>query len=289
MMITGRWERNRYNIIRALGHGGTGSVYLVRGKDGCLRAMKVSPDLTGITHEHRILAYLNQRTEHDETRVVPRVYELDDFQKGDTVYHYIITEYCPGKSLSKFKGRLSAGDTAALGRQIAGFLYILHSLGLVFGDLKPANVLYNPGTRRTFLIDYGGVCVKGQRLKQYTPGYDRANWGAGSRNADEQFDIFALGILLAEMILGKVHKKPGQGLGQLIDRVNREVKCKTLRTVIIRALRQEIKDCREIAAALSRVTENASLPGGRETNAFVSIISVASVLAFVLSLAYYYQ
>jgi len=289
MIITGRWERNSYTVIRSLGQGGTGKVYLVRAGDGSLRAMKVSADLTGITHEHRMLTFLNRRAGPNRLGAIPRVYELDDFQEGGTVYHYIITQYCPGKNLSKYMGRLGNGDAAAIGLQIIESLELLHSSGLILGDLKPSNVLYEPRTKRVFIIDYGSVSVKGQNLKQYTPGYDRASWGAGSRIADEKFDIFALGVLLAGLLLGEVRRPQGDGLAKFVNQAATGIRHAKLRDIVIRALRQDISECGEIAGVFSDIMTDTAGCESRETGLFVGVVGAASVLAFIFSLAYYYQ
>ncbi len=289
-VVTGRWERNRYTIVRLLGQGGTGRVYQVRDSIGRLLAMKVSGDLFAITHEHRVLVYLNNCSGGRKPDVVPRVFELDDFQVGSEVYHYLITEYCPGKNLGSRLGRLKPGEIAAVGKRVAEFLHWLHRHGFVFGDLKPGNVLYNPESGAVYIIDYGSVCLKGHGLKQYTPGYDRASWQAGTRVADEHYDMFALGMLMASLALGKVRGKDGGKLSSLYSRVLQGIRHPLLRATIVKTLKQETRDCSEIAAELSAIPRESEDQGyGQETAAFVNIVGAASVLAFIVGIVYYYQ
>ncbi len=288
--ITGRWERNSYRIVRLLGQGGTGLVYLVQNDNGGLRAMKISADVTGITYEHRILVFLNRCGRIKELGIVPEVYELDDFQIGKTVYHYIVTRYCPGTNLGTCLGRLRNRHVAVIGKQVAGFLSRLHEEGFIFGDLKPGNIVYDFPTGKINIIDYGSVSVKGHSLKQYTPGYDRASWQVGTRIADEQYDMFALGILLTALAVGKRELSPGGGLSGLISLVTRRIEPGHLQKTIVKALRQEAAGCREIALCLSVAEkESETAKSGRENTMFVHIVGAASVISFILSLAYYYQ
>ena len=249
-LICGWWERNIYRVERVLGRGGTAHVYLVRDTRGALKAMKISPDRVGVTHEHRILRLLNQAEGGTKQSVVPQVYELDDVFIENTVYHYIITQFCPGTDLAKCLGRLAIPDVLAIGVQIARFLSCLHSSGFVYGDLKPGNVVYDPRAKTVHIVDYGSVSIKGNGLHQYTPGYDRASWQAGTRMADEKFDIFSLGMLLALLIMGKVSRRDNGGLAGLTARVSRRIRPGPLRHIILGAFRQDISDCLEIALKL---------------------------------------
>jgi len=288
-LITGRWERNCYKVIRLLGRGGTGVVYLVKDENGELRAMKISSDLIGITREHRTLLFLNRGNRTVKLKAVPEVYELDDFQIGSTVYHYIVLDYCPGVSLGKYKGRLTARQVAMIGQQAARFLDCLHRAGLVFGDLKPGNVLYDFKNNIIYVIDYGSVCFKGQSLKQYTPDYDRASWQAGTRIADENYDTFTLGMFLTSLALGKV-SGTGAGLAGLISIITRGIKHPLLREAVLKTLQQRPPRCREVAAELSIVLEEDEVKAGCEgIGGFVNFIGIASAVSFMLSLAYYYQ
>jgi len=285
--VRGRWEQRHYRIERLLGRGGTGLVYLVSDEKGEPRAMKITGDLMGITHEHRMLVYLNRLKGTSELEMIPEIYELDDFQIGGEVYNFTITQYCPGKGLDRIKGRLTQGDIALIGSRVAKFLNSLHREGLVYGDLKPGNILYDRRKGDVYIIDFGSVTIKGQYLKQYTPGYDRAGWEAGTRIADELYDTFALGILLASLNIGKlagIHRE--KGLYDLIARVRGCPIHPMLKETILKALKQEVSGINSITEALSSVREG---PGSGENNSFATLVGAMSLLSFVLGVAYYYQ
>ena len=289
-IITGRWERNRYQAVRFLGSGGSGLVYLVRDKEARLRAMKLSTDIVSISHEHRILIHLNNNCGLNDSNMVPQVYELDDFQLGSVVYHFLITEYFEGKSLGRLVGRTGCSRALAIGVQISWFLSCLHKAGYVFGDLKPGNIILDREQDEIHIIDYGSVSVKGHSLKQYTPGYDRANWQAGDRIADEGYDMFSLGMLLLSLVLGKQNQTGNHNLNEVISMAVKKIKDKTLLNVIIKCLKQEAGTCFEPAGCLEVIP--ADMPGaeaGPEVGAFVNYIGAVSIISFMLSVVYYYQ
>ena len=86
----------------------------------------------------------------------------------------------------------------AIGSHILNKLSELHALGWVFGDLKNENVLVS-GFGVAELIDYGGVTPKGNAVRQFTEIYDRGYWTAGSRTADEGYDLFSFGVLFLQL------------------------------------------------------------------------------------------
>ncbi len=288
--ITGRWELNSYQVVKPLGQGGTGLVYLVKDQNGVFRAMKISPDVTAITHEHRVMVFLNHCDRIKELGVVPQVYELDDFQVGRTVYHYIVIQYCTGINLGRCLQRMNSRDVILIGQQVAEFLSRLHDQGLIFGDLKPANIIYDSRNRKVSIVDYGSVSLKGHSLKQYTPGYDRASWQVGSRVGDEGYDVFALGVLLTALAAGKRDLCLQGGLPGLIKLVKEKVRPMHLQKSIIKALKQESTEGREIARQLLEAAQkDQAAERGKKTGIIVNVVGAVSILSFILGLAYYYQ
>ncbi len=290
-IITGRWERNRYQAIRLLGSGGSGLVYLVRDREARLRAMKISTDIRVISHEHRILVHLNNNCGLKDTNMVPGVYELDDFQLGSVVFHFLITDYFEGRSLDSYVGKTDYRRALAIGVQVGWFLDCLHKAGFIFGDLKPKNIIFDRIRDQIHIIDYGSVCAKGHCLKQYTPGYDRASWRAGDRIADEGYDIFSLGMLLVSLVLGKQSRTGNCSLEKVISKVYKKIADTTLRCLIKKCLQQEAgavpqpRECLpEIIFQDLPVTES-----GPEVGAFVNIVGAVSIISFMLSIAYYYR
>ncbi|WP_418791353.1 protein kinase domain-containing protein [Phosphitispora sp. TUW77] len=289
-IIRGRWERNSYEAVRFLGGGGSGIVYLVRDRKARFRAMKISTDMAGISYEHRILVQLNNNCYLSESDIIPGVYELDDFQLGSVVYHFFITEYFEGKSLGRLVGRIDCRNALAIGVQIRRFLSSIHEVGLIFGDLKPGNIILDQKHDKIHIVDYGSVSIKGHCLKQYTPCYDRASWHAGSRIADEGYDLFSLGMLLLSLVLGKQSQTGNYGLDKVISTTVKKIGDKTLRNVIINSLKQQAAPCFEQAEDSELIpADRPRAEADPEVGAFVNYIGAVSIISFMLSLAYYYQ
>lgn len=285
-MISGRWEHGRYRILRRIGCGGNGLVYQVEDQQGLLKAVKISPDIYALTCEYRIMVFLRCCRELSDAHIMPQVYEIDDFQVGSTVYHFIVMEYCPGKNLGLYKGRLKEIDAVRVGSRVGCFLNYLHRAGLVFGDLKPSNIIYDFQTGSVRVIDYGSVTVKGKPLKQFTPCYDRASWQAGSRTADERYDMFALGLLLAALMLGKLC--PCNNTERSYSELTKGINNRELKKIIVKALAQTADDCGELADNLSLLLEDGEPPTIFNPETAINYVGVASATSFIMSLVYYY-
>ncbi|HYF75340.1 MAG TPA: hypothetical protein VD757_02030, partial [Candidatus Nitrosocosmicus sp.] len=91
--LRGRWSGKTYTQLRKLGSGGIGEIYLVADDSGECFAMKISQDLVSITKEYANLKKFFGMC------FVPEVYELDDCEKNNRLYHFFIMEYIEGYTL----------------------------------------------------------------------------------------------------------------------------------------------------------------------------------------------
>ncbi|HSU41736.1 MAG TPA: serine/threonine-protein kinase [Polyangiaceae bacterium] len=214
----GRVLADRYRIVKLLGSGGMGSVY---------RAEHVhmkKPVAVKILHRHmttnaEVVARFEQeavaagRIEH------PNVAAATDFGKLEDGSFYLALEYVEGKSLGDVidQGPLSPYRALVVARQIAEALGAAHAAGIVHRDLKPDNVLL---VERDGLADFVKVLDFGiaklhvdegsghKPLTQIgtifgTPQYMSPEQGQG-RPVDGRSDLYALGIMLYEMLSGKL-------------------------------------------------------------------------------------
>jgi len=190
-----------YRLLRRLGQGGMGAVYLGESQAGVTVAIKVIHPHLASNEEFRE----RFRSEVELARQVARFSTapiLDSDTSADPPY--IVTEFIDGPTLSaavKEQGPLSGSQLHALGVGIAGALTAIHSVGIVHRDLKPANVLLSRFGPR--VIDFGIA-----RATDAVSGFTRTGQYIGSPSymAPEQFrgepitpaaDLFAWGAVMA--------------------------------------------------------------------------------------------
>ncbi|MBI1796066.1 MAG: serine/threonine-protein kinase PknK, partial [Candidatus Eisenbacteria bacterium] len=197
----------RYLLLRRLGAGGMGEVFLARdlttGTECALKRLNpghegVAPDLT--RREFEALT----RVRHP---AVVAVHEIGFAPEGTAFY---TMEYVPGIAADR---ALRRGDWASLffiAAQVAQGLEALHAAGVVHGDLKPSNLLVIPppggqglplGVR---LLDFGLAAVLGREARGHrgTPGYaapEVVRGDAQTRSAD----LYGFGAMLFTLVAGR--------------------------------------------------------------------------------------
>jgi serine/threonine protein kinase/Flp pilus assembly protein TadD len=199
----------RYEIIEELGKGGMGKVYRVEDKkikeEVALKLIKpeIASDkktLERFSNELKIARKIAHRN-------VCRMYDLGE-EKGT---HYITMEYVPGEDLKssiRRMGPLGAGKTIFIAKQVCEGLSEAHRLGVVHRDLKPQNIMIDKdGNAR--IMDFGiarsiaGKGITGAGVMIGTPEYMSPEQ-AEVKEVDQRSDIYSLGVILYEMVTGRV-------------------------------------------------------------------------------------
>ncbi|MFQ5424171.1 MAG: serine/threonine-protein kinase, partial [Phycisphaerae bacterium] len=197
-----------YTIQRGVGRGGFGEVYYATsdgGKEVALKYLRENPqvELRGVTH------CLNLKSPY-----LVSIHDIRQNAEGDS---FVIMEYVSGPSLrdllnatsgepdSPLSG-LGAQKAAYFLREIGKGLSYLHDRGIVHRDMKPGNIFYEDGYVK--IGDYGLAKImaasqhSGQTVSVGTVHYMAPEVGSG--NYDRTIDIYALGVILYEMLLGRV-------------------------------------------------------------------------------------
>ena len=198
----------RYEIVRMLGSGGMGRVYLARDLRlerlvalKCLdpRVAERDTDRGAILREARAAAGLTHPG-------IAHVYDVIDDQ-GEIV---LVMEYVAGTSL---RDRLAAGpctveESVRIAATISDALTDAHAAGIVHCDIKPANIqllsngsvkILDFGVARRFTLSPQATTLEGQAALGGTPGYMSPEQVFGLP-VDQRSDLFSLGIVLFEML-----------------------------------------------------------------------------------------
>jgi serine/threonine protein kinase/uncharacterized protein HemY len=208
-LTTGSTFAGRYQIIEELGKGGMGKVYKAQDTDLKEKvAIKLlRPEIAA--DEKTIERFKNELKFARKIRHknVCQMYDLNK-EKGA---HYITMEYVDGKDLKsmiRMMGQLSSGKTIFIAKQVCEGLVEAHGLGVIHRDLKPQNIMVDEeGNAR--IMDFGiarslktkGITAAGVMIG--TPEYMSPEQVEG-KEVDQRSDIYSLGVILYEMVTGRV-------------------------------------------------------------------------------------
>jgi hypothetical protein len=219
-----------YRVTAKLGEGGMGVVFLaehpVIGRKAALKA--IHPQFARNTEV--VSRFVNEAKAVNQIRH-EHIVDVTDFGHTPAGDFYFIMELLQGATLAEClqkEGRLSPQRALRIGAQIAGALQASHDHGVIHRDLKPDNIfLTTHGDEGDFVkvLDFGLAKLvtpddmsprntKSGSLMG-TPLYMSPEQCEGTTEIDHRADIYSLGVILFEMLTGKV-PFAGTGYGQVI-------------------------------------------------------------------------
>lgn len=231
-LITGKWNKNQYKIIKELGYGANGYVYLVESKQRQY-ALKLSDNGTSIISEMNILKSFSKV---QGSTLGPSFLEADDFMKTGKQLPFYVMEYIHGHDFLYFIEKKGFSWIGVLMLQLLTSLSALHTNGWVFGDLKPENLLVTSQGYKVRCVDVGGITLIGRSVKEFTEFFDRGYWGLGSRKADSQYDLFAVAMIIINSAYPTRFQKKGEGYSQLNELIKQKKELHPYKKVLEKAL-----------------------------------------------------
>ena len=199
----------RYRIGREAGEGGMATVYLADDlKHGRKVALKVlKPQLAAVVGAERFLAEIKTTASLHHPHILP----LHDSGEVDSLLFYVMP-YVQGESLRARLDRehqLPVDAAVRIATNMAEALDYAHRQGVIHRDIKPANVLLQDG--KPVISDFGIALAVGAAgggrltetgLSLGTPYYMSPEQATGDGNVGPATDIYALGCVLYEMLVG---------------------------------------------------------------------------------------
>ncbi|MBV8758103.1 MAG: serine/threonine protein kinase [Deltaproteobacteria bacterium] len=222
--LVGETLDGRYYVQRKIGEGGMGVVFAVK-HTVIERPLAIKVLKREVMRDEGTLRRFVQEAKAASRIGHPNIVDVTDFGKTPEGMTYSVMEYVDGTTLSKaikHSAPFPAERTVNIAMQIARALGAAHDKGIVHRDLKPENVFLTDREGRpdfVKIVDFGIAKVQpvegrqeGPRLTRAgsvfgTPEYMAPEQAAGRSDTDRRVDIYALGTIMYEMLLGRVPHK----------------------------------------------------------------------------------
>jgi len=299
-----------YRILREIGRGGMGSVWLGEHVElGQRVAIKVLLPQVALDAD-QVQRFFNEARAAASVKH-PGIVQVLDFGRTPAGAAYLAMELLEGETLRarlRARGALGADDAAMIARQVATTLGAAHEAGVVHRDLKPDNIMLVPDPEvasgeRPKVLDFGIAKLAEDRWDASvatrtgsllgTPHYMSPEQCRGTGEIDARADVYALGCILFELVCGRP-PFVSQGLGEIVGMHQfvpapspRSVRADVpewLEVVILRALAKD--PARRYASMddLARALEGGGVPAARlarasEPPATEAAVALAETLA----------
>lgn len=216
--LVGQVVAERYHVVKKLGEGGMGQVYLAEhvkmGRRSAIKVMNPS-----MTHDPDAVARFNREAANASRITHPNVCAVYDFGETPDGLIYLAMEFIEGEPLTDLierEGALKVGRAVKIFQQTADALQAAHDLGIVHRDLKPDNIMLakgRDGSDIVKVVDFGiakavGGDEAGQKVTKTglvvgTPEFMSPEQLSGDK-VDGRSDLYALALVFFRMLTGKL-------------------------------------------------------------------------------------
>ncbi len=216
--LVGQVVADRYHVIKKLGEGGMGQVYLAEhvkmGRRSAIKVMNPS-----MVHDPDAVARFNREAANASRITHPNVCAIYDFGETPDGIIYLAMEFIEGEPLTDLlerEGALPAPRAAHIFGQVADALQAAHDLGIVHRDLKPDNIMLTrrkDGADVVKVVDFGiakavGGDESGQKVTKTglvvgTPEFMSPEQLSGDK-LDGRSDLYSLALVFYRMLTGKL-------------------------------------------------------------------------------------
>jgi serine/threonine protein kinase/WD40 repeat protein len=207
-----------YTVQRVLGEGGMGVVYLAEQQTPLRRLVALKLIKPGMDTRQVVTRF---ETERQALALMdhPNIAAVFDAGSTSEGRPYFVMEYVDGVSITEYcdRGRLSTRDRLALFVQVCAAVQHAHQKGVIHRDLKPSNVLVTErdghplpkvidfGTAKAVGATWNGTATQGgQGMVLGTLEYMSPEQAALSADIDTATDVYSLGVLLYELLVGRL-------------------------------------------------------------------------------------
>jgi eukaryotic-like serine/threonine-protein kinase len=248
-----RTHIGHYEIVSELGRGGMGVVY--KGYEPALTRYVAIKELSpALAHDQTLVERFLREARSMASLNDPHIIQIYLIGQ-DNNQPFFVMEFVDGESLSaiiKREGRLQVGDALKILHQSAKGLSVAHERGVIHRDIKPGNLMLNQ--RGQIKIADFGIALANHDFNSKltgtgefvgTPGYLSPEVCLG-KMVDQRSDIFALGIVLFEMLTGRTPFSDESPLKLMLDVVQSQIPD-------VRELNADVDV--EVAAILARMLE----------------------------------